>query len=243
MPRPVPMLSWFERAFDELVGELGTPEPVAFRGATSYRYKERSPEQAALLKLARYVSGLSAGSLLLSQGFLQELGALQRTMDEIHEDILYICLPLLSGEQTDDHARYLNSFWEDEPEFSDFSAHQKNRDQVPRKNIRRYLARFGMADRLDHRAIATSAYLSRMYSGFVHAAAPHALELYDPDEGRFRVNDYQTSPLARDHADDFENQFFRGVFSVVVVAKVIGCHEVEQSATAMHSLMEPHFHD
>lgn len=243
MSRPVPKLSWFNDALREIEVSVGLPQPVPFRGRKAFRYTDRSLQEAVTLKLARYISGLNAGHLLLSSGFFQELATLQRTLDEIHEDIYFLCLPQFVGWKTEFHTRYLQSFWEEEPEFKDFTRKPRNRDQILRKRIRSYLAKCESDGGTDHSAIATSAYLSRLYSGYVHAAAPQLLELYDPEAESFRPNGYADSPLAPDHASDFENQYFRGVFSVFVVARVVKNESVARTAFELHAKLENFFHD
>ena len=179
--------------------------------------------------------------MLRDNGFFQELGVLQRMLDELHEDILFLSLPLLGLEKSPEHDRYLASFWEEEPEYPDFAADQRNRDQVPRKHVRAYLAKANRTRTTDHGSIATSAYLYRLYSGFTHSAAPHILEMYDPARGCFRVSGYPDSPLASAHAGDFENQLFRGIMAVFVVAQALGNAGVASEAQGLHRFLEPEF--
>lgn len=241
--RPVPDLHWFERAFGKLADRLPHPAPGHFRGMTAYRFQTRTLEAAVILKLARYVSGLHAGHLLAENGYFQELASLQRSLDEMHEDILFLSLPSFGLEETADHASYFQAFWEEEPEFSDFKAHQKGRWSIPRKKIRAYLAKVNAGDTTDHTAIAVSAYLSRMYSGYVHGAAPQLLELYDPRNQRYRVSGYPESPFGPDHFNDFEYQFFRGVFALFVVARLVGNAELAAEAFEIHNRLAPLFSD
>lgn len=53
-----------------------------------FRYEEKTLLQALIQKLARMVSGLHAARLLCDNGFLQEQRALQRMLDEFHEDLV-----------------------------------------------------------------------------------------------------------------------------------------------------------
>lgn len=69
------------RAFAALVPQ---PKAVAFGDGYVFRYHERDIHQALVQKLARVVSGLHAARLLLAHGFLQELGALKRMLDEFN---------------------------------------------------------------------------------------------------------------------------------------------------------------
>ena len=208
---PIPPLQWFDESLRQISKCMEEPRPVSIGGGTAYRFSKESVENAAFLKLARYVSGLHAGTTLLNGGYFQELCTLQRTLDEFHEDILYLSLPLHGYEKTPEHATFLDAFWEEEPDYSKFSGHQKNRHQIPRKKIRSYLSKVTSNGKPDNGSIASSAYLSRIYSGYVHGAAPQLLELFDHITSNYRVTGFADSPFAKDHSDDFQNQFFRGV--------------------------------
>jgi hypothetical protein len=240
--RPVPSLEWFEAALFKLSNHLEAPKEVELRGTTCLRYSNPTVQSATLLKLARFVSGLSAGELLLQTGHLQELATIQRTMDELHEDILFLCLGVLTNQTTNDHANYLAAFWEEEPDFRTFSGHQRNRHQVPRKKIRRFLSEATENGKVDHASISVSAYLSRLLSGYVHGAAPQLAELIDVQSKKFRVRGYPESPTLRDHAHDFENQFFRGLINVVLVARISYLNELAEDAKEFHDRIASHFH-
>ena len=241
--RPVPSLNWFEQAIHSLSELLPAPRRIEFRGEIALRFDSSSIESVLVLKLARYVSGLSAGNVLLRTGHIQELCTIQRTLDELHEDIFFLALPFLGKEKTADHDNYLRAFWEEEPDFKAFSGNQKNRFQVPRRNIRSYLAKVTENGSTDHKAISTSAFLARAYSGYVHGAAPQLHELLDFDTARFQVQGYRSSSLVPDHAHDFENQFFRGVTTIAIVAQVLKAEPLTKEAYEMHENLEPHFHD
>ncbi|WP_220801195.1 hypothetical protein [Roseobacter sp. OBYS 0001] len=232
---------WFDQSFKKITDTHELPKPISHLDEVRYRLPNQSGFDAILLKLARYISGLNAGKLLLTNGFLQELCSLQRTLDEIHEDIFFLSLPHFGFEKSADHDNYLNAFWEEEPEFTTFSGKQKNRHQVPRRKIRSYLANINNDGAVDHSAIATSAYLSRLYSGYVHAAAPQILELFDPQKAVFRLTGFKDSPLLLDHASDFENQFFRGVMAVHIVARIKNIDDLAREAFEMHNRLECHF--
>ncbi len=119
---------------------------------------------------------------------------------------------------------------------------QKNRHQVPRRKIRSYLSKVNPNNKIDHTAIATSGYLSRLYSGYVHAAGPQLFELFDPKETAFQLNGYKDSPLLNDHAQDFENQYFRGVITVYLAARVLEAHSIAEEAFDIHRRLEQQFH-
>lgn len=240
--RPEASPEWFGHVFEELINSQDKPRPTVIRGGTAYRFPEETVSNAVLLKLARYISGLNAGRLLLANGYVQELCTLQRTLDEVHEDILFLCYPQLGlRKEIEAHKEYLASFWEEEPDFRLYAGKQKNKHQVRRAKIRSYLSKLEEDSETDHRSIAVSGYLNRLYSGYVHAAAPQLYEIYDPDSRGFSLSGYTDSALIDEHTSDFQNQVFRGVISVIFVARLCGRDEIADYASTVHNYLEPYY--
>jgi len=71
-----------EQCLGILSGRVRPPQAVARGDAYVFRYQEREVHQAIVQKLARVVSGLHAARLLLARGFVQEMAAIQRMLDE-----------------------------------------------------------------------------------------------------------------------------------------------------------------
>jgi hypothetical protein len=239
--RPTPTLQWFNSSLHKLCVRFPSPKQTTIDDALVYRFEEQSIFTAILLKTAGYVSGLHAGKLLLTHGFLQELGALQRSMDDFAQDCIFLALACILGETTEDHRIFLMSFWEEEPDFQTYVRHQKNKHEVPRKNIHRYISRSANNGMPDHTEIANAKYLSRIYSGYVHGAAPHLMDLYNPDRYRFEVDGNSSSHLLREHRHDFENYLFRGVKLFGMVANALGDDELKKEALSLDEQLLPHY--
>ena len=73
------------------------PRAVTFKDSHVYRHTEMLPQQAIVQKLARLPSGLRAAHVLLDAGFFQEQASLQRLIDEIGEDVIFLSIPLEIG--------------------------------------------------------------------------------------------------------------------------------------------------
>jgi len=84
---------------------------VEWKDGHNWQYVERQPSQAIVQKLARQISTSIALELLLSRGFLQEVGSMQRMLDEIGEDFAFLSLGLSTGAWTANHDTYLAYFW------------------------------------------------------------------------------------------------------------------------------------
>jgi hypothetical protein len=169
------LLPLLQDAFRLLEAKLPPPMPRAVYGRIYPRYREQSVHQAALQKLARYLSGLKALTILLSHRLLQEDGVLKRTLDELGEDILFLVMMPETVEESALHQRYLTAFYQEEfDENVKPLDSTRTRDQIRRKKIRAYLERRQSTPVEKGKQAASLVYQS--YSGYVHAASPHLME-------------------------------------------------------------------
>lgn len=239
--RPAPTLQWFNKSLHKLCIRFPPPKRTSIGDLLVYRFEEQSIYTAILLKTARYVSGLNAGNLLLTNGFLQELGALQRSIGDFEQDCTFLALACILGEITEDHKRFLAAFWEEEPDYQTYASNQKNKDEVPRKNIQRYISRSRNGGLPNDTEIAAAKHLSRFYSGYIHGAAPHLMDMYNPDRLKFEVDGNSSTHLFEDHLHDFENYLLRGVVLISTVANVLGDEELKSEALSLHEQLKPHY--
>jgi hypothetical protein len=84
-------LDRMEEAFHRLASMIDPPELVARGSYHVFRYKNETAEAAVIQKLARVISGLRATLVLIRSGYVQEVGALCRMLDELNEDIVFLC--------------------------------------------------------------------------------------------------------------------------------------------------------
>ena len=74
-------LKVMRRAFRRLEAQAPPPKAVPWKDEFVFRHVETSVQQALVQKLARVVSALHAIDVLLLNGFVQEQGVLNRTLD------------------------------------------------------------------------------------------------------------------------------------------------------------------
>ncbi|KPK28120.1 MAG: hypothetical protein AMK69_09285, partial [Nitrospira bacterium SG8_3] len=86
-----------EDAFTRLESLVPKPELMNLGQSRRFRYVEKSIQQAIILKLARYLSGLCSTRILLANGMLQEQGVIQRTLDEFFEDIVFLTYGIIKN--------------------------------------------------------------------------------------------------------------------------------------------------
>ena len=208
------------RALEERVPP---PKRVKFGDAHVFRYIERSIHQAIIQKLARIISDLHAARILLDQGFVQELGALQRMLDEFQEDVMFLSYGVIYNDLTDLHTRYLDAFYQEEfdnPE--DPLASTQKRPMIPRKKIQSYLARMDGVVLDPIRGVELMRTTSKTYSGFIHGASPRIMDMYGGNPPRFHVSEMLGTPRIDEHLDDLWNYFYRGIIAFALAAKAFG---------------------
>jgi hypothetical protein len=185
------------------------------------RYKEKTADQAALQKIARYISGLHALVLLLKNRHLQEDGTLKRTLDELGEDIMFLLMRPATEDEHKLRQRYLESFYGEEfdPGVSPMDSKRK-RKRVQRREIRDYIHARTAA--LDARGKRANEVVYQGYSGYVHADSPHLMEMWDWDTRRYELKGARDINLLESHLTDATNYFVRGFYNVAALASWLG---------------------
>ena len=196
------------------------PKIVPFKDSFVYRYAEKSIEQAIIQKLARIVSALCAAKQLFSTGLFQELGAIQRILDELNEDTVFLCLATIDGTVSDLHQQYLDDFYLEEFDPEDLNAPAPKRSMVPRQKIRAYLANHETMSVPTNKAVHLFEKVSKAYSGFVHAASPHVMDMYDGS--KFLVRGMRGTDREHECAHDLWNYFYRSMLTFALTAKAFG---------------------
>lgn len=217
------VLSKMEQTLRIFEQRVPPPQRVPYKDSFVYRYVEKTIHQAIVQKLARLVSGLHAARLLMKYGFVQEQGSLQRMLDEIEEDILFLTFSVIYNESTTLHQEYLDAFYEEEFDAETAMASTQKRPMIPRKKIRAYIARM---DRNPSRAIEATRTINKTYSGYVHAASPHIMEMYGGSPPHFHTRGMAGTELQQDHREDLWNYFYRSLLAFVFSAVAFGDKEL-----------------
>jgi len=227
-------LHHLDKAFKRIEDMVPPPQKVPHGDAFVFRYKEKTIHQAMVQKLARVVSSLHAAWLLLENGFLQEQAAVQRMLDEFHEDILFLAYAVINKEQTPLHQEYLDAFYREEFDAPTAVESSHDRPMVSRRKIRAYVARVELAGTDPSTGVTLSHTIHSGYSGFIHGASPHIMDMVEGDPPRFRIHGMQGTSRQEEHRHDLYNPFFRAIIAFAMVAKAFGDEELFQSLQAYH---------
>jgi hypothetical protein len=208
-----------ERAFRQIENTIPPPAFVTRGSYQAFRYENETVEAAVVQKCARLVSGLNASLLLLRTGYVQELGALFRMLDEFSEDILFLCQAIRAGETTELHKKYLKLFYQEELDNPDNAfLSTQNRPTIPRKKIHAAISRIPEQELNPSDNQELHRTLSQAYSGYVHAASTHVMEMCGGNPPRFHVSGMIGTPRIAEFTKNAWDYFYRGLIAIMMVA-------------------------
>ncbi len=215
-------LEHMERTAHGLTRRVPLPVQVPYKDGFVFRHVEKTLHQALVQKLARLVSSLHATRLLMVHGFVQEQAALQRTLDELQEDITFLAFAIIFDCREQLHQDYLDAFFQEEFDAETAFASTQKRPMVPRKKIQAWIARKEGAGLDPSRGIELARTINKTYSGYIHAASPHIMDLYGGDPARFHMTGMLGTPRHNEHRADLWNYFYRGIIAFGFAAKAFG---------------------
>ena len=231
------MLELIDRSFIILESMI-RPKPVLtdMSFGQAYRYNETGIIQAIIQKLARVQSLVRAAFVLLSNGYCMEQAILNRAIDETNEDILFLADAITNDNITELHERYLEAFWQEEiDESGSITESKQSRPMIPRKKIQAHLVK-GSNKAIDPSLISkASRSISKTYSGFVHGASPHIMDMYCGEPPQYQVKGLHGTSRIDEHIEDFWNYIYRTFLSHLLVAKVFGAEKLANELDSYNS--------
>ncbi len=218
-------LAHMEQTVHGLAKRVPQPQEVPYKDGFVFRHVEKTVHQALVQKLARMVSSLHATRLLMTHGFVQEQAALQRVLDELQEDVTFLAFGVIFNKLTPLHDGYLAAFFEEEFEAETVMDSTQKRPMIPRKKIRAWIA--SMDGGLDQsRTVEVTRTISKAYSGYVHAASPHIMDMYGGNPPAFHMHGMLGTSRHVEHRADLWNYFYRAIIAFAFAAKAFGDDEL-----------------
>lgn len=210
-------------AFQRMEAAIVPPVQVPLKESFVFRYENKGVHEALIQKLVRYISGLNAVNSLLQTGYVQETGVLQRTLDEIQEDIFFLASSQTNGVFTDRHKQYLDAFYSESvtnrPE-GELAIPKPN--MVPRKKVRAQTMNT-LGQGIDvAQALVAGEGVGTAYSGFVHAASENIMDMYGGYRPHFHTEGMLGTPRIEEAIEANENYIYRGLMATIIAAKAFG---------------------
>ena len=216
-------LAWMDQRIIEFFSQVPEPRPIYKERGSDLRFVEQTTQQAIIQKLVRIVSGMRASNLLLKTGFIQEQAALSRIVNELQDDVCFLSIASLQTPAPAILHQYLKSFYAEEETSGQWRAKNRisGRNQVPRRKILKFIS--------DHSGPVqegtspdSALAVSYAFSGYVHGASPHIMEMFDQSNNCFRTDAWPESPFRQHHEHDIWNYYYRGIISFALAAKSFG---------------------
>lgn len=210
-------------ALRRMESSIPSPERVSVGNFFVFRYANRGILEALVQKLARHISGLNAVAVLLGAGYVQEIGVLFRTLDEIQEDIFFLASAETNGDRSERHAQYLQAFYADAVlSRKEDSLQIPKPNLAPRKKIRSHVTKVLGKGANVSQALDAEESIGTAYSGYVHAASENIMEMYGGDPPQFHVQGMLGTPHIHSCERNAETYVYRGLMAATVVAKAFG---------------------
>lgn len=212
---------------------------------TENQFRHQSQHDCLLiyLKGIRWVSLLNASIVLLEAGHVHEIGILCRCMDESLEDMLLFIRNLgPEGKPTEAQERVLEEFFQEQ--FEDTSVPMlsaSKRDRVPRSRLRAAIA--GLPENTvnphDHTRLHGTVY--ETFSGYVHGAYPHIMELYGGKLPQYHMGGMRNTPRFEEWRRQLVIYVYRCVLGGWFSAKRLGEDDVAENILLLRTEMEKRY--
>ena len=161
------------------------------------------------------------------QGLFTEQGVLQRTLDEIGEDISFLAVAKAAGGAGELLEKFMEAFFDAElPDPDKPRNRMKKPANVPRRKIRAWLNNQDTAPSNPSDLNNVAENISSAYSQYTHASASTCLELYLGSPPYFHIKGLRGTHYVEPYENDLKNYLYRGLVSAGYVAIVIGAEKL-----------------
>ncbi|NML84288.1 hypothetical protein [Polaromonas sp.] len=130
-------------------------------------------------------------------------------LDELNDDITFLSFALINNDVTPLHTKYLEAFYEEEFDEDSALASTQKRPTIARQQIYAYLARQASPPHDQSTVVETLRSISKLYSGYVHGASPHIMDMYVGQPRKFQVAGMLGTEAEDAHRQELTNFFHR----------------------------------
>ena len=218
--------------------------PIWEESIGQFRHVERDERLFLFLKGIRSVSLLNAALALFDAGHAQEMGIIWRCLDETHEDMALFAGGTDEGTSGAARSRVLNEFFQEQFQNPDAPILGSNkRDRVPRRRVRAVIAAFpeNVVNPHDHSSVLTT--VDEAFSGYVHGAYPHIMELCGGLPARFHLEGMTGTPRMVEQVGQILNYVYRTTLLVPLVAARMSANDTIAQALGLRHRIEERFPD
>lgn len=189
-----------------------------------FRHKTLTESLACYLKGIKTISTLNACVVLLRYGYTQEIGALCRMADDFCNEILFLLTPQGdSGNFSNNQIRFLENFYQEEfDKPSDPLNSTQKRRTVPVRKIHSSFGKLATGELNPSDAQELLRTTHQAFSGYVHGAYTHIMEMCGGNPPHFHVSGMLGTP----RIDEWRGQLI-GYIQRLIIASVFVAHKLD----------------
>lgn len=227
-------LEHFYAQMDQATGNL------FFRNVGLYmqfRHETLTESLACYLKGIKTISTLNACIVLLRHGYAQEVGALCRMADDFCNEIFFLLQPQgENGNFSNDQIRFLENFYQEEFDRpADPLKSAQKRETVAVKKIHATFGKLAAGELNPSDAQELLRTTHQAFSGYVHGAYPHIMEMCGGNPPRYHVSGMHGTPRIEEWRCQLTGYVQRLIIASVFVARKLGVTDLE---APLRSLLE-----
>lgn len=205
-----------------------------------HRHTRKNAPLFVFLKTIRYFSILNAFLTLFEKGHVNEMGILCRCMDEALDDAYFLAKGLeKNGALSERQQHMLDEFYQEEFEdLGEAILKSRPRARVPRKKVSAAIARDDLSSVNPHDAQTIHETVNSVYSGYVHGAYPHTMELYGGLPATYHLSGMLGTPRMETWSRHLATYTYRGALCAEITAKKLGDKTVQERLLEIRLAME-----
>jgi hypothetical protein len=213
------ILSEVEEIYSEIGSRIQKPVQIMQKNKAKYRYKYHSVELICYLKGLKVISNLNAILNLHENGYFYEVGILCRSVFDSVNEIYFILGPNDGDKYSTEQMNFARDFFQEEFEDYDkpLSSNKKRRNVAVKKIYAEISANNkNILNQSDFQEILRVKH--RAFSGYVHGAYPHIMEMYNDKFGRFHLSGMLVPERIEEWNEQIKSEIYCSVIALIFVS-------------------------
>jgi hypothetical protein len=211
-------------------------KPIDTDSEGKFRHTNKTENVYLFMKALRYISLLNAARTLTESGFFQEVGILCRCLNETQDDFHFVAMS--NSTESKEREEHLKEFYLEEFKPKTTGLPESNgRHRVPRKKIHSAIA-LSQTSVNQSDGVQLFSILEKVYSGYVHGAYGHLMELYGGPNFGFRANGLPPQAFAMARERDMSHRIYIGVLILERLAQILDEKKENQSLLVYRKALE-----
>jgi hypothetical protein len=194
-----------------------------------FRHETQTESLICYLKGIKSISTINACILLLRRGYTQEVGALCRMVDDFCNEIFFLLDPQGENGFSNDQMRFIEGFFQEEfNKPGDPLRSTQKRDTVPVRKIHATFAKLASSELNPSDAQESLRTTHKAFSGYVHGAYPHIMEMFGGNPPSFHTSGMLGTPRIDEWRSQLVGYVQRLIMASVFVARKLGITYLER---------------